>query len=385
MRTVPHMMGCWRKWAAAPALALLLLSSLPTHAAAAASLTDLESQLHSVHVNLVADKAQQAKLQAEVNQSQSLLNQVDQQLGTTQHNIAVTQADIVVTENRIGTISRRLARTRKASEQQQGGLDAVLLYTQQNGPIGYLAVLLHVASFGEFVTRLGDVIEVASFERGLVQHLNRDADLIHHDLVLQDQTKAKLARQQATLVRQRDQQAQVASQRRHVLATLQSQQQQVATVVADEEQQGQKLWNAIQQIKAELADGQLSSSQIFSIVQSISAIYGIDPLLVMAVIREESGGNTHAVSSAGAQGLMQLMPSTAAELGVTDAFNAEQNVHGGIAYLAYLLKTFHNNIPFALAAYNAGPNAVKQYGGIPPYPETQNYVKNIMYMYQHGI
>ncbi len=379
------MMGCWRKWAAAPALALLLVSNVPGGTAAAASLTALESQLHSVHVNLVADKAQQAKLQAEVNQSQVLLGQVDQQLTITQQNIAATRAAILVTENRIGTVSRRLARTRAASEMQQGGLDAVLLYTQQYGPIGYLAVLLHVASFGEFVTRLGNVIEVATFERSIVENLNHDADLIHHDLVLQDQAKAKYARQQATLVRQRDQQAQVASQRRQVLATLQSQQQQINSVVADEQQQGQKLWDAIQQLKAELADGQLSSSQIFSIVKSISAIYGINPLLIMAVIREESGGNTHAVSSAGAQGLMQLMPSTAAELGVTDAFNAEQNVHGGIAYLSYLLKLFNNNIPFALAAYNAGPNAVKQYGGIPPYPETQNYVKNIMYMYQHGI
>ena len=379
------MKGCWRKWAAAPALALLLVSNAPGGTAAAASLTALESQLHSVHVNLVADKAQQAKLQAEVNQSQVLLGQVDQQLTTTRQNIAATQAAILVTENRIGTVSRRLARTRAASEKQQGGLDAVLLYTQQYGPIGYLAVLLHVASFGEFVTRLGNVIEVAAFERSIVLNLNHDADLIHHDLVLQDQAKAKYARQQATLVRQRDQQAQVANQRRQVLATLQSQQQQINSVVADEQQQGQKLWDAIQQLKAELADGQLSSSQIFSIVKSISAIYGIDPLLVMSVIREESGGNTHAVSSAGAQGLMQLMPSTAAELGVTDAFNAEQNVHGGIAYLSYLLKLFNNNIPFALAAYNAGPNAVKQYGGIPPYPETQNYVKNIMYMYQHGI
>ena len=379
------MMGCWRKWAAAPALALLLVSNVPGGTAAAASLTALESQLHSVHVNLVADKAQQAKLQAEVDQSQTLLGEVDQQFTTTQQNIAATRAAILVTENRIGTVSRRLARTRAASEKQQGGLDAVLLYTQQYGPIGYLAVLLHVASFGEFVTRLGNVIEVATFERSIVENLNHDADLIHHDLVLQDQAKAKYARQQATLVRQRDQQAQVASQRRQVLATLQSQQQQINSVVADEQQQGQKLWDAIQQLKAELADGQLSSSQIFSIVKSISAIYGINPLLIMAVIREESGGNTHAVSSAGAQGLMQLMPSTAAELGVTDAFNAEQNVHGGIAYLSYLLKLFNNNIPFALAAYNAGPNAVKQYGGIPPYPETQNYVKNIMYMYQHGI
>jgi soluble lytic murein transglycosylase len=379
------MMGCWRKWAVAAALALLLVSNLALPAMASPSLSELESELHSVHVNLVADRAQQSTLQAESSQTQAELNQVDQELQAKQNSIAATQAAIVRTEDEIGTESRRLAATQRSAQQEQGGLDAVLLYTEQYGPLGYLAVLLRVNSFSDFVTRLGDVAQVASFERGLVQHLNHYADLIHHYLVALDQTKAKLATQRATLVQQHNQLAQVASQRRQVLATLAGEQQKLTAVEADLQTQGQNLWNAIQQIKAELADGQLSSSQIFSIVQSISAIYGIDPLLVMAVIREESGGNTHAVSSAGAEGLMQLMPSTAAELGVTDAFNAEQNVHGGIAYLAYLIKLFNGNIPFALAAYNAGPEAVKQYGGIPPYPSTQNYVKNIMYMYQHGI
>lgn len=364
---------------------MLFVLNLGASAAAAPSLSDLEGQLHSVHVNLVADRAQAATLQGKANQTQAQLDQVDQQLSATQSRIAATQRAIVRTENEIATTGRHLAATRKETAKEQGGLDAVLLYTQQYGPLGYLAVLLRVASFDEFVTRVGNVIEVATFERGLVQHLNHDATLIHKDLVLRYQTRAKLASQQATLVGQRNELAQVASQRRQVLATLQTEQQQLATVAANLQTQGQKLWNAIQEIKAELANGQFSSSQIFSIVQSISAIYGIDPLLVMAVIREESGGNSKAVSSAGAEGLMQLMPGTAAELGVTDAFNPEQNVHGGIAYLAYLLNLFHGNIPFALAAYNAGPNAVKAYGGIPPYPETQNYVKNIMYMYQHGI
>jgi len=379
------MMGCWRRWTIASALVLFLLSNGAAPAAAAPSLSDLESQLHSVHVNLVADTAKANQLQQQETETQAELNAVDGQLSAKETMIAATQRQIVKTKNEIATTSRRLAATRTSLRKEQGGLDAVLLYTQQYGPVGYLAVLLRVSSFGDFVTRLGDVIEVASFERELVQHLNRDAEAIHGDLLQLGRIDRRLGNQEATLVAQRNQLAAIASQRRQVLSQQQAEQQQVLALKADLQAQGQKLWNAIQQIKAELANGQLNSSQILSIVQSISAVYGIDPLLVMAVIREESGGNTHAVSSAGAEGLMQLMPGTAAELGVADPFNAEQNVHGGIAYLAYLLKLFHNNIPFALAAYNAGPNAVKAYGGIPPYPETQSYVKNIMYMYQHGI
>jgi len=379
------MRGCWRRWAVAAALVPVLLASTALPASAAASLSDLEAQLHSVHVNLVADNQKAAQLKQQEAVTQSQLDAVDGQLATKQSQIAATQRQIAKTKHLMATTSRRLAATRASLRTQQGGLDAVLLYTQQEGPVGYLAVLLKVATFGEFVTRLGDVIEVAAYERGLVQNLSHDMDLIHAYLGRLARTQAQLAQQDAALLEQRSQLAQVADQRRQVLAQQQAEQAQVATLQADLQAQGQKLWDAIQQIEAELADGQLTSAQILSIVQSISAVYGIDPLLVMAVIREESGGNTHAVSSAGAKGLMQLMPATAAELGVTDPFNAEQNVHGGIAYLAYLLKMFNNNVPFALAAYNAGPNAVKQYGGIPPYPETQNYVKNIMYMYQHGI
>ncbi|MCR4880972.1 MAG: lytic transglycosylase domain-containing protein [bacterium] len=109
--------------------------------------------------------------------------------------------------------------------------------------------------------------------------------------------------------------------------------------------------------------------------------HGIDPKLVMAVIQQESGFNQNAISKTGAQGLMQLMPATAKSLGVKNAFNPEQNIEGGVKYLKGLLDRFHGNKILALAAYNAGPNAVKKYNGVPPYKETQNYVKNILKNY----
>jgi soluble lytic murein transglycosylase-like protein len=104
--------------------------------------------------------------------------------------------------------------------------------------------------------------------------------------------------------------------------------------------------------------------------------YGVPPLLALAVMRQESKGRQDAVSGKGATGLMQLMPATAKELGV-DPTDPLQNIDGGVRYLAKQLKTF-GSTDLALAAYNAGPGRVRQFKGIPPYAETQNYVKRIM-------
>ena len=110
--------------------------------------------------------------------------------------------------------------------------------------------------------------------------------------------------------------------------------------------------------------------------------YDIDSKLILAVIRNESCFDRSAVSSAGAQGLMQLMPATARWLGVTDSFSPDQNIRGGTKYLSDLVKRYDNNIKMALAAYNAGPGAVAKYGGVPPYAETQKYIEKVMKSYQ---
>jgi soluble lytic murein transglycosylase-like protein len=113
-------------------------------------------------------------------------------------------------------------------------------------------------------------------------------------------------------------------------------------------------------------------------IQNAAARYGINGALLDALAWQESRYNHRARSSAGAIGIMQLMPATARSLGVTDPTNISQNVAGGAAYLRTQLEKFGNNVPLALAAYNAGPGAVMRYGGIPPYRETQNYVRQIM-------
>jgi hypothetical protein len=104
----------------------------------------------------------------------------------------------------------------------------------------------------------------------------------------------------------------------------------------------------------------------------------VDYALVKAVIKAESNFDPLAISRAGAKGLMQLMPATAGDLGVNDSFQPEDNIHGGVRYLRYLLDLFGGNLRLALAAYNAGENAVFRYNGIPPYKETRTYIQRVL-------
>lgn len=127
-----------------------------------------------------------------------------------------------------------------------------------------------------------------------------------------------------------------------------------------------------------------SSATITDAINQASARYGVPTRLIRGVIEQESGMNTNAVSSAGALGLMQLMPATAQALGVQNPLDPSQNIDGGTRYLASLLQQFNGDSALALAAYNAGPNAVRQYGGIPPYPETQQYVRNVLALAQRA-
>ncbi len=113
--------------------------------------------------------------------------------------------------------------------------------------------------------------------------------------------------------------------------------------------------------------------------------HNVDVDLLASVVKAESNGNAYAVSRAGAQGLMQLMPGTAAGLGVRNSFAPDQNVQGGSAYLDALLTRYHNNLAKALAAYNAGPEAVDRYSGIPPYRETRAYVARVIHEFNRRV
>jgi soluble lytic murein transglycosylase-like protein len=115
-----------------------------------------------------------------------------------------------------------------------------------------------------------------------------------------------------------------------------------------------------------------------------AARHGVDPRLVEAVVRIESGGQPQAVSPKGARGLMQLMPSRAAALGVSDAFDPAANLDGGVRHLRDLLARYRGDLSLTLAAYNAGEEAVRLHGGVPPYRETRDYVRKVLALYRSG-
>jgi len=125
-----------------------------------------------------------------------------------------------------------------------------------------------------------------------------------------------------------------------------------------------------------------TSENVHEIVQHYARHYGLDANLIYAVIKCESNFQQDAVSRAGACGLMQLMPGTAAEMGVTDIFDPAQNIAGGTQYLHKMLEIFNGDVRLALAGYNAGPEAVRRHGGIPPFKETQNYVVKVMRVWE---
>lgn len=129
----------------------------------------------------------------------------------------------------------------------------------------------------------------------------------------------------------------------------------------------------------------LTARDLTEILTRAGSDHNLDVDLLASVVHAESGGNSRARSRAGAQGLMQLMPSTATQLGVHDAYAPDQNVRGGSAYLDALLARYHENLALALAAYNAGPAAVDRYHGIPPYNETRAYVARVIHEFNRRV
>jgi Transglycosylase SLT domain len=142
---------------------------------------------------------------------------------------------------------------------------------------------------------------------------------------------------------------------------------------------------AAQPIAPVASSAKLTPGDLGEMLGRAGKAHNLDVDLLASVVKAESNGNARALSRAGAQGLMQLMPQTAAELGVSDSFQPGQNVRGGSAYLDALLTRYSNNLALALAAYNAGPAAVDKYHGIPPYHETRAYVARVIHEFNRRV
>ena len=287
-------------------------------------------------------------------------------------------------EAALAAAQRAVAAAKVVVAQDQHKADQGLRVIDENGSVSFLSVLLGAHNFGDFLTRLSMLQKIWSMEMGFLGQA-RLAEA--HLAVLERQQQADVNRiaalrrqavAQVVALQAQDQRAAQARAAENV--AVRDAQDAVAGLVS----QRNGLLAKIRAILAALDSGNASWPQVLKLIDQLAGEYGISPALVEAVVLQESGGYAGAKSSAGAMGLMQLMPSTAAALGVSNAYDPVQNLKGGITYLLEMLQRFHGNVALALAAYNAGPGAVEKYGGVPPYQQTQRYVRNIMAMVAQG-
>lgn len=372
-------------WAGAVAAGLLGLTLLAAQLPAAADqLTEEQARAKRVEQALAGAQSQYAAAQAAWADAHRSLVRLQSEIDTTNNQIQQLQTQIATDQQKAATLQTQIDATQARADDLQNQADAGLVLLQQRGTVSFLSVVLGAHSFNDFLTRVTYLTRIWSNETGLLkatraaqQKLQAQHGALNRTLADVQSSEAKAQAHRAALVTERTRADAVrreeAKAQADAGAAIRSLTKKKAGIIA-----------AINALLAKIRAGKISWPQVMAIVHSLAAQYHIDPRLVEAVIIAESGGDASARSDVGAEGLMQLMPGTAAGLGVTDAYDPVQNVRGGIAYLLQMLQLFHGNLKLAIAAYNAGPGAVKKYGGIPPYAETQNYVREVLGLYNQG-
>ncbi|MDA8065035.1 MAG: transglycosylase SLT domain-containing protein [Thermaerobacter sp.] len=371
-----------RRWTA---LVTLLGFTLATAGVAgAASLSQLQAKHAKLQQQISGERSTLHQTTAAADSVQAQLNAVDASLNATRNRLATIDAQEMQVAGQLTRGEAKLAALKAKLVRQKHQVAAALRIIQEHGVVSYVAVVLGSNSFSDFVGRLEMLRTVVHSQVDILKEVHAEELQEAQQVVMLQQQKAHLValaqQAQRTAATYRTQ----AQKRQSLLDQLFGQANSEQTVINQLKTQDAGLMAAIQQLEFAMYNHNIPPGEIGTIVAAVAKEYGLDPALVWAIIRQESGGNPNAVSTAGAEGLMQLMPGTAAEMGVTNPFNAQQNIQGGVAYFAYLLKLFNGNIALALAAYNAGPGAVQKYGGIPPYQQTQNYVRDILGSYSAG-
>lgn len=417
----------------------------------AASLQQLQQEEAQAQSQLAAEEQQYTQTQNSINDTESEMSKLNQdlssakaQIGSTSQQIQVTNANIRTTQNLLNSTQAQLTETeqqlstttadyqkttalivvtKKHLSQQSQMLSGQLQLIEERGSVGYLDVILGARSFSDFISRAELLGQIASSAANEVQVIkNEESAMLLEQANLQKETQflsqaknsisqheAMLQNEQVLLNREKEhslvlqadatQEASQVSvglaQRQQLIGQLQSQKNQLSSGMANLQSQIASIVGQIQSLLQQFNSGGLSRQALYNamlpVVTPIASQWGVPPALIIAVITQESGGDSSAVSSAGAVGLMQLEPGTASDIasavGLSPAtvsqelYNPEDNIELGTFYLHSMLSMFGGNTSLALAAYNAGPGAVQQYGGIPPYPQTQQYVQDVTSLY----
>ncbi len=418
----------------------------------AATLQQLQQQEAQAQAQLAAEEQQYNQTQGAINQTMSEMNQLNQdissakaQLGSTQQQIQTTNQNIVTTQNLLNATQAQLTQTENqltVTTADYNRTTALLVETKKNlvhetqllsgqlqlieerGAVGYLDVILGARSFSDFISRaqlLGQVASSAAHEVQIIKgeqaaytlaqaNLKKEtlflshakASIAQHESLLQGEQALLNREKQHALVLEVQAQQQEATastglvQRQQVMNQLQAQRSQLSSGMAALQNQIAGIVGQIQALLGQFNAGGMNRQQLYNamlpLVSPIASQWNVPPDLVIAVITQESGGNSHVVSSAGAVGLMQIEPGTAADIASAvglsastvdqELYNPEDNVELGTYYLHYLLNLFGGNVELSVAGYNAGPGAVEHYGGIPPYAQTQQYVADVMALYK---
>ncbi len=372
------------------------------------------SAISSLNQSLGAAKNKIGSTNQQIAITTQQLNQTQALLNTTQNQLNATQQQLTATEATYNKTTALLKRTKQNLVREGHLFNGQLRLIEEHGSIGYLDVLLGAHSFADFVSRLtllGQIASAAAHEVRVIhaeeqqealekKNLASEAKLLSatqaslnkHKAMLQ-QARAMFAQEQQRSVYLHGQavaQAQQMSTSLHLRQSLanrlQAQKGQLSQAMAALGNQIAAIASQIQALVSKYNQGFLSRKALFNamlpLVKPIAGRYGLSPALVIAVITEESGGNASIVSPAGAVGLMQLEPGTAAYLGVNpnNLTNPQTNLIAGCLYLHDMLGLFGQNLSLALSAYNAGPGSV-QNNGDRVVPATWGYVNNIESMY----